>query len=398
MPEQDTQWFAEHRLPAQSGPPADSVSPEEFRRRRAKVVDPPPPALPPSVVPAGATLWLPGEGGMGGPSFLRLDKVAKPDLTDSWYVEDLLRPGVLAMIAAPKGVGKSQIRLELGLLLAKGDGLFLGRYPVVSGPRTVLVVDEENGDAEEWRREEIHLARLGLQRDGLPYYRLSRSGLRLDRPEWQAWLTRKVEEHQPDVLFLDSISMLYACKEVREDLFPIHEYLRNLIRAHPGLTIVLVHHLKKKDAAQSTYERGLDELRGGGWDQWVEAVLILSQMPDRRVHLGTWKRIPYSTLILKQTDDGPLVYLSEVAASEEVADANRDDKVMAAVDAGATNEAQVRQITGLSHGAYFRAVKDLRNPDKDGRLAMGLPLRRAREPNLTILKEDESWTLPTCWR
>lgn len=199
----------------------------------------------------------------------RLDEMTEPDTTNEWMVERFLRRGVLGIIGAPAGIGKSQVRTELGMLVASGRGDFLDTYTVSGGPSTVLVIDEENGDAEEWRRDEVYLDRLELQRAGLPYYRISFAGVDLAQPRWQAWLREQVETLGVGLLILDAISAMYSLPERREELTPVYRFLRELI-VSSGCTILLVHHLKKPAANDRGAERVLDDLRGGLWGQVAE--------------------------------------------------------------------------------------------------------------------------------
>ena len=84
-------------------------------------------------------------------------------LADNWLVEGCLRPGRLMVIAGQEGVGKSHARAELGIRIATGHGELFDHY-VIPAKARVLLVEVENGDEEETRREEEIVERFGLRR------------------------------------------------------------------------------------------------------------------------------------------------------------------------------------------------------------------------------------------
>ena len=67
------------------------------------------------------------------------------------------------LVAAAEGTGKSYIRKEMEIRLATGRGALFGYYRVAR-PLRVGTADEENGDDEEWRRDEELLASIGVVR------------------------------------------------------------------------------------------------------------------------------------------------------------------------------------------------------------------------------------------
>lgn len=77
----------------------------------------------------------PWSGAVPAPKFL-----AQEDVPFEGFARDLLAPGALTLIAAPKGIGKTQIVHALAVALATG-GVFRGeKLP----PKRVLLVDRDN--------------------------------------------------------------------------------------------------------------------------------------------------------------------------------------------------------------------------------------------------------------
>jgi AAA domain-containing protein len=316
----------------------------------------------------------PRPGAADRPEPERLDVMTKPERADEWGVaEGFLRPNVLAVAAASPGGAKSWVRAELAMRAATGRGALFDRY-AIAHTATVLVVDEDNGDAEEWRRDEAMLAHLGLERRDLSrVYRLSLAGVLLDDPTWQRYLEERIDALGVTLLVLDPISMMHRGKELREELMPVVRYLRALLRRFPALTILAVHHLKKPIAGGNG-ERGVDDVRGGVWGQVADVIAVMSPLGDRRVKWQLLKRVPSSTLILEQTEAGPLVFVADGAGRAR--QATNDDRVLAAVDAGATAVEEVVVATGMKERTAWDAVRRLR---KAGILERQGELRRSAE-------------------
>jgi hypothetical protein len=89
------------------------------------------------------------------------------------YVDDLIRPGRVVVVAAEEGAGKSYaIGGELAIRVAVAGGSFAGTWPVLrTGP--VLYLSEMHTD-DDYGREATVLSSLGLERAALAgrYYRL----------------------------------------------------------------------------------------------------------------------------------------------------------------------------------------------------------------------------------
>lgn len=288
-----------------------------------------------------------------------LSTMTRPSTVDEWDVENFLRPSVFAVIASMEGVGKSQMRDELAMRCALGRGSLFGFYPVVR-QLNVLLVDEDNGPEEEWRRNEAMLAHLGAARSELTgYYRISLAGVLLDDPAWQARIRAWVSELEIGLLILDPVSMMYRAKELREELLPVANFLRALQREHPGLVVVLVHHLRKPVANQKPTDRALSDLRGALWGQVADVVALVTPLGDRRVKWALHKRIRPSELILEQTETGPFAFVAEADAGDRRQ--SSDDRVMACVDAGAVSIDEVVIGTGMPKRTAWNAVKRLRD-------------------------------------
>jgi AAA domain len=292
------------------------------------------------------------------PRPIAVSEMTRPDTADSWLIDGFIRPAKLAVLGATEGVGKSWLVRELAMLAAAGVGSVLGRYAVVEAVR-VLVIDEDNGEDEEWRRDEALFAHLGLRRAQLgDLFRVSFAGVLLDDPEWQRQLTGWIDDLKIRLLILDPVSMMYRAKELREELLPVITFLRSLLRRFPGLSILAVHHLRKPPAGQPQAERLLTDLRGAMWGQVADAVALLWPIEGGRVRLQMHKRVPRSDHILEQTAAGPFVWVAD--GTSRARRVTTDDRVLASIDAGATNVDEIIIATDIPKRTVWNAVKRLR--------------------------------------
>lgn len=194
--------------------------------------------------------------------------VAQPDEGLPSLVRDLVFPGGITMLAAPRGTGKSMVGLAVAVALAKGDVFRGDQVP----PARVLLVDRDNPPDVVKRR---------LRRWGVGGTNTLRVLTRTDAPslrDQQTWKTFPV--HHYDVLLVDSFGAAtegiseHAGRATQQVLAT----LKNL--AHRGLAIVVLDNTtkaatsyrgrgEKADATDVLYEvrdiTGWTPPRGGDW-------------------------------------------------------------------------------------------------------------------------------------
>ena len=294
-----------------------------------------------------------------GPFPDALPELAAPEDPDAFLVEGFIRPGTTVMLTGPPGKGKSWAARQLAMECAAGLHTFLGTY-AISRALNVLVVDEDNGANEEWRRDEVLLATLGLQRAQLGRLRrLSLAGVELDQERWQRWLRGQIRLYEIDLVILDPVSEMHGGKELREDpaFRSMLNFLKRLKVDFPRLATLLVHHTRKAMPGDRSAERGLDDVRGQ-WGQTPDVVALMWGLGERRVAWELHKRVPHSKLILEASEAGPLSFV----ADETTASARQmstDDRVLASLEAGATRADEIVTATGLSQAGVYKALKRL---------------------------------------
>jgi hypothetical protein len=279
-------------------------------------------------------------------------------LFDRWHVEGVLRPGRLMVLASQEGVGKSHARAELAIRKATGRGALFGHYPL-AGHCRVLLVDVENGEDEETRREEEILERLDLDHSELDdYWRVSLEGLLLTDPADQAYIRAEVERFNPGIVIFDTGSSMVG-EEWGKELKLAVRFLRALAREYGCAVIVVVHlvkpsrQAKHKDAPEHGTE--LSDVMGQ-WTRQADSVALMARTKDDLVVWTMRKRVPRSTLILAP-DGGTFHVITAVVGGELGADTRA--KVQAYLAKGVTDTAAIAQLTGVTRRTVQRHVAKL---------------------------------------
>ena len=158
----------------------------------------------------------------------------------------------LAMLYAPRGIGKTFVALGIGLAVARGGGLFEWNAPA---PREVLFVD---GEMPASTMQERLCAMLS---DGTPdpgYFRIVSADRRRDglpdlaSEEGQAAIDALA--HGGSLLILDNLSSLVRGKENEADGWQsVQDWLLRLRRRQ--VSVLLVHHAGKNGEQRGTSRR-----------------------------------------------------------------------------------------------------------------------------------------------
>jgi hypothetical protein len=310
----------------------------------------------------------------------------QPREADPFVVTGLMRPGTTVMLAGPAGSAKSWASRQLVLSAAAGLGTFLDRYGITR-PLKALVVDEDNGSDEEWRREESLMAQLNTRRDVMvDVQRISLAGVMLDQARWQAWLRGLIEGGQLDLVVLDPISEMYGGKELRDDppFRSLLGFLKRLKLDFPQLVTLLVHHTKKPGGNERSAPKSIEDVRGQ-WGQTPDVVIVMWPLGDRRLRWEVHKRVPHSALILEQNPGGLLINVADETTGATQREST-DNRVLTAIDAGATTADEIALGTGLSRRGVYKALSRLSEAE----------LISKRQPFERIeTAEDHEWTTPS---
>ena len=309
------------------------------------------------------------EAASHGPYPVPLDRVKPPTDADAWLVDGLIRPGKTVMLSGPPGSAKSWVTRQLALLAAAGRAAFLERYGLAK-PMKVLVVDEDNGPDEEWRREQALLAALDLTRDDVAnVHRTSLEGCLLDKDAWQHWLAGLIDLEGYDLVVLDPISEMHTGKELREDpsFRAMLSFLKRLKVDFPRTSTVVVHHTRKP-AQGNGHARSVDDVRGQ-WGQTPDVVALMYGMAEHRSTWEVHKRVPHSKLLLEQLESGLLHVVADETTQRNKAIEN-DDAVLEAIRDGFTTHTDISRMAGMPKGTVTGVLNRLLGAGliaKDGR-------------------------------
>jgi hypothetical protein len=227
------------------------------------------------------------------------------------YVDDLIRPGRIVVVAAEEGAGKSYaIGGELAVRIAIAGGSFAGTWPVLrTGP--VLYMSEMHAD-DDYGRETTVLTSLGLERPALigRYYRLplmTAAGGRaaLTVPEWRAWVTGWLRDHRALLLIVDTATGATQVDPWGREIQAVYAALRVMLAEYPELAIVLLLHLKKP---QGRGDRRISDVLGE-WGRWCDVVLLMENDGNGLTHarLTVRKRVRHERRIVVTKTGGLLV-------------------------------------------------------------------------------------------
>lgn len=316
----------------------------------------------------------------------------EPSGSDDWLIRDLIRPGSIAILGAVEGLGKSNVRLEIALVGAGGDAdtpALLGQYRPTRQFR-VLLVDEDNGEPEEWRREEAMLVGLALPRAALGnrYASMHFAGANLFTPEGQALLVSAVAQHRPDLTILDTGGVMTA-EEWGEAFKVSWAFLRQLAMTHGTAVLVVVHVVKpprdrRPTPGSAPPVRTISDVMGQ-WTRHADVVVVMSPTNDEgtRAQVSVGKRVPRASFVVGQ-QDGRWVKVADVSP---FAAKRRDMAVLRLLSSSMKGAApaDLAAAVGVKDRALTKYIAGLR---ADGYLGPEYPYRVTPE-GLEALADDE---------
>jgi len=305
-----------------------------------------------------------------------------------WTWKDWMPRGMITLLGAVPGAGKSMIALDLAKRIIHGEP-FPDGQPNLTQRKNVIYVDAElvpqllKARAEAW---------------GLDYSRLF---LMLPRPndmidfgrdEYRKQLHAMIQQVDPELVIIDSLSSVSIKGENNvEDIRGIMGFFNEIASTY-NISLLLIHHLRKRGGQQMGQDLGIsiDDFRGSShiiaMSRSVMGLSVVQAAPGDNNHNGPRKMEIVKTnlaaypqalgceflplhpegVFLKWTRDAPKPYREPTKA--ELCMAWIKDMLTSGpmspaelVDAG-KNE-------GFSRATVYRARKDLGNciEDTDGR-------------------------------
>lgn len=291
----------------------------------------------------------------GRPKLSNVRTLSAPPEIETWHIEGLARPKAIVVVGSAEGVGKSMMRKEIEMRLGSGIGPLFGHFPI-PGPLTVATFEEENGDAEEYRRDDQTMAALGIDRQALGdrIYRVSYPGINLCLQTDQEYVRAELEKVHADVVWFDTGGSMIG-DEWGEPMKVAFRFLRSL-----EVTVFLNVHLVKPSRTggrgQSTHGSALSDVMGQ-WTRQADAVCIVSDLGEGRVKVLVRKRVKPQELILAQRD-GLWVVVAQGGATKTRS--TTVDKVLRAIAGGLTTAGEIMDALELKRSTVFDALSQLR--------------------------------------
>ncbi|NRD25542.1 AAA family ATPase [Frigoribacterium sp. VKM Ac-2836] len=181
---------------------------------------------------------------MAGADELRLvpeaEVLARP--APEWWVPDLIQKGTVAVLAGEAGIGKTFLTIHLSRCVAAGIPPF-PNHKAMQG--TVLYVAAEGASSFGARVRAWDDYHHTSPAPGAVNY--LESGVNLSDPESVTRLTELLDDLQPDLIILDTLSQLAAIENENDaaQMAKVFRAAKLLRDRKEGSSVILVHHVNK---------------------------------------------------------------------------------------------------------------------------------------------------------
>lgn len=210
-----------------------------------------------------------------------LDFVQHEDVYD-WVVPGLLERQDRLILTASEGGGKSTLLRQMAVTLAAGLHPF--RVSEYIDPARVLVLDCENSASSSRRKYRPLLAAAESveqpMRRGMFHIECKPSGIDLTKPADRAWMMRRVEKTNPDVLIIGPVYRLHAGDPNSEELARKVSVVIDEARSTAGCAVLMEAHSPHQNGFST--HRPLRPLGSSLWLRWPEFGFGLRPVEDEK--------------------------------------------------------------------------------------------------------------------
>jgi hypothetical protein len=200
-----------------------------------------------------------------------------------WLVENLLTKGSVNFISAESGIGKSRLSLQMAEALASGTNFLT--WPVGRKIKSMFLSLEmdrfmlkhfieslsKGNDYDEDISENLLLVPVG-------------NPIQLDSEEGTRYVRYLLEEHRPEVMFIDALGSLTFDALGEEQAKAINNKLTEFI-AEFGTTFIVIHHNRKPDKGQSKSAPMLGDVYGNQYIVAGGTLVLTMWMPENQSHV-----------------------------------------------------------------------------------------------------------------
>jgi hypothetical protein len=194
--------------------------------------------------------------------FPSLEEIADTLQPVSWLWQPWLPLGMLTLLAAQQGTGKSMLALDLARRIIEGEPWPDGSQQTRPGANVIYVDGERipsvhNERAVAWKmpRRQLYML-LADEEDGL---------LALESEKYQELLAQMVYRLQPALVIIDSLGAVLSRGENGvEDVRALLGFLAGMAQAQ-GCAVLILHHLRKSNGQMNLFDTiDMNDVRGSG--------------------------------------------------------------------------------------------------------------------------------------
>jgi hypothetical protein len=291
----------------------------------------------------------------------RISRLPQTTSQKHWLVEDFWGDQAVGFICALPKAGKTWLGLELAISIASGAP-FLGRHAVHEPGRVIMFAAEDSGFALGERARAIAMSK-GLDYERLPLGLITEPLLLLDDPVCTARLADTVEKYRPRMLVLDPFVRLHRSNENDAgQVSSILAFLRTLNRSF-GTAVVIVHHVRKSDAASSGLAlRGSVDLYA-----WADSCLSLLPRGEYRILSAEHRSQPGPRpVLLRLVRDPPHLAIVDAQVSDDSPAAELPRRILEVLREHPCSSPSLRSRLGVRNETLIQTLAILQAEGKVG--------------------------------
>lgn len=215
----------------------------------------------------------------------------RADLDVTWIVDGIIVQNEFGVILGPKKGCKTSLMVGFAVAIAGGQPAF-NRFDTSRCYRTVVCTAESNlrvvRNIARRAARELGFASL----EAVPNLHFVGAVPRIDNvADWQEFLDRVVEEHEPEVLALDPFYLMHS-GDAAANIFSMGAIIDVLIRLgkERGITILLLHHFRSTIDKREQFEPAdLDHAAYAGIAEAAAQWILISRREKYQIGSGSHK-------------------------------------------------------------------------------------------------------------
>lgn len=200
-----------------------------------------------------------------------------------WLVENLLTKGSINFISAESGIGKSRLSLQLAESMASGKDFLT--WPISRPMKTMFLSLEMDRYMLKHFTESLSKGE-NYAEDISNNFLLVPVGnpIQLESEDGTRYLRYLLEEHRPEVMFIDALGSLTFDALGEEQAKGINNKLAEFISEF-GTTFIVIHHNRKPDKGQSKSAPMLGDVYGNQYIVAAGTLVLTMWMPENQSHV-----------------------------------------------------------------------------------------------------------------